>query len=283
VDTYGDTPRKLRQEIAHAAAFNQGRVSEYGFAFSCYQDFRRLLDIKSASAQWLKNNWEHYQNLDGIADIAVWRERQAMALSAPLTFATAMQVEQLLIEDRIPFTVSQSDWPADARAVVLPNLVGLDDRRCAKIAEFVQKGAALWWWAPRRPVTAGCASGRISGCGKFCRPEFGFGSCVTSSISRAPVCPLRRARRSSRTPALSNIIRRGRGAWFTYRRWSDPASLAPLFTPNGTFNLGLDLTNWTVPKEVEGLRRAVAWLIGNRPTLRVGGGAWGAGQLLPAE
>ncbi|MCC6580589.1 MAG: hypothetical protein IT440_09115, partial [Phycisphaeraceae bacterium] len=142
VSTYGDTPRKLRQEIAHAAAFNHGRVTAFGHAPGTFEDYRQFFDLKQSQANWLKNHWDHYQNLEDIADVAVWRETKSMAFAAPITFATAMQVEQLLIEDRIPFTVAQGDLPAQAKVVVLPNLVTMDDACCAKVTDFVQAGGS---------------------------------------------------------------------------------------------------------------------------------------------
>jgi hypothetical protein len=79
--------------LSHASAFNKGRVTYLG-------------EAESSFLAWQKEHWEHFQDLEEIVDIAVWRERKAMAWADPLSYATAMQVEQMLIEERVPFTVA---------------------------------------------------------------------------------------------------------------------------------------------------------------------------------
>lgn len=269
IDCYGDTPRKLRQEIAHAAAFNRGRATEYGFAFSCYKDFRRELDIKRSYAQWLKSNWGHYQDIAEVVDVAVWRECKAMAFSAPISSAVAMQVEQLLIEDRIPFTVVQGDWPAGARVVVLPNLVGLDDRCCEKVAQFVRGGGGV--------LVVGSTSSGDGWLRK--RSDFGLKEILPDGV-RIPELsyqqhiagagvPIEAGKEIIQNAGVFQYHAAGEGRVVYVQSLVDPGAQADLFNPDHTFNFALDLTNWTVPKEVEGLRRAVAWLMHNRPTVQV--------------
>lgn len=269
VDGYGTTPRKLRLEIAHAAAFNRGRATEYGFAFGCYQDFRRLLDVKKSFAQWLQAHWEHYQDLEEVVEVVVWRERKAMAFSDPISFATAMQVEQLLIEDRIPFTAAQREWPTDARVVVLPNLVGLDDRCCRQVAQFVEGGGGV--------LVVGSTSSGDGWLRK--RSDFGLRSILPENV-RIPELsyqqhiagagvPIEAGKEIIQDPGAFQHHAVGQGRVVYVSSLVDPGTQAPLFNPDHTFNVSLDLSNWTVPQEAEGLRRAVAWLMRNRPTLRV--------------
>lgn len=269
VDTYGSTPYKLRVEMAHAAAFNRGRVTEFGHAFSCYGDFRRLADIKKFFAQWLKNHWEHFQNLEEVEDVTVWRERKTMAFSAPITYATAMQVEQLLIEDRVPFTVIQKDWPASSRVIVLPNLTCLDENNCQKIIKFVKGGGGVL-------VVGGTSS--QDGWGRrrtdfglrpilpedICIPELSF----AQHIAGADV-PIQPGKEKIVDAGIFKYHRVGKGRVVYVSSLVDPTTQPSPFNPDHTFNFEIDFTNWRVPEKADELRRALAWLADNRYSLQV--------------
>ncbi|MFA5865794.1 MAG: hypothetical protein WC975_14060 [Phycisphaerae bacterium] len=54
--------------LSHASAFNKGRITYLGQA-------------ESSFLAWQKEHWEHFQDLEEIVDIAVWRERKAMAFT----------------------------------------------------------------------------------------------------------------------------------------------------------------------------------------------------------
>jgi hypothetical protein len=103
--------RHLRIQLSHAAAFNAGRVTCMGHSVSCYADFRLAGGAKRRYLDWLRAHWQHYQDLENVSDVVVWREARAMAFAEPITYATAMRIEQLLIEDRIPFHIATGDWP----------------------------------------------------------------------------------------------------------------------------------------------------------------------------
>jgi len=269
LDSYGDTPRKLRIEIAHAAMFNRGRVTEYGHAFGCYTDFKRLAEIKKPFARWLKTHWKDYQNLREIADVVVWRERTSMAFSAPITFATAMQVEQLLIEDRVPFTISQNIWPTDTRVIVLPNLVTLREECCRKITQFVKEGGSV--------LVVGSTSFRDGWVRK--RSDFGLREILPDDVRIPEICyqqhiaaagvAMDAGKEIARDAGVFRYHPVGKGRVVHVSSLVDPVSLAPLFNPDHTFNLGVDLTNWITPVEAGGLRLALAWLLQERPMMRV--------------
>lgn len=65
--------------LSHASAFNKGRVTYLG-------------DAESSFLVWQKEHWEQFQDLEEVIDVAVWRERKAMAFADPMSYATAMQV-----------------------------------------------------------------------------------------------------------------------------------------------------------------------------------------------
>ena len=264
---YGSDPRRLQIEMAHAAAFNRGRVSELGFAFSCYDDFRKLGEIKKAFLSWQRGVWEHYQNLKEIVYVAVWRERKTMAFASPLTYASAMQVEQLLIEDRIPFTVSQQDWQEDARVVILPGLTCFDETRCRKVMEFVENGGSV--------MIIGNTSLR-DGWGRK-RDDFGLRPILPDGVA-GPIISFQQHIAGVNVPVQSGteqfvdeefrFRKTGKGRVAYISNLVDINQPSP-FNPDHTFNMSLDTTNWRIPKKAEELRMALGWLGDNRWSIRV--------------
>ena len=49
----------------------------------------------------------------------------------------------------------------------------------------------------------------------------------------------------------------------------DPATQPSLFNADHTYNFGLDLTNWRVPEKADEVRKALAWLLDEGPSMRV--------------
>lgn len=263
--TYMQDPNKpdrdLRVRLAHAAAFNAGRVTSLGSADGHPE--------KKNFTRWLDDHWEHFQNLETISDVVVWRNSAAMALADPLAYATAMRLEQLLIEDRIPFNIAFNEWPADSRAVVLPGLAGLDDVQCASVIEFVRRGGGALIVGP---------TSAMDGWNRQ-RGDFGLrailpetvripGSSGTQPVANANV-PVEPGQPQFPGKDLLVYHAASTGRVVYVPEVVDPASQPSLFNPDNTYNFSLDTTNWTVPKNADALRRALAWLLGNRPTAGV--------------
>ena len=260
----------LKESLAHASALNQGRVACLGFTFGLYGDFRHAAPVKKAFLSWQKTNWKEFQGLQEIADVAVWRDRRAMAFAPLVSYATAMQVEQLLIEDRIPFAVSQGAWPADARVVVVPDLACLDDRACEKLVGFVRNGggalivgetSARDGWGRRRtdfalrPILP-AETGLPAGVGF--RYDDALGDAVFLPEPAEP-----------QDPGVFHFHQVGKGRVVYVKSLVDPASQPVMFNPDWTAEWPYDTTNWRVPQQADELRRALDWLAGNHYTLRV--------------
>lgn len=269
VDTYGKDARQLRIEMGHAAAFNRGRVSELGHAFSCYGDFRRLFDVKKNFAAWLARYWRNYQGLEEVADFVVWRERKAMAFAEPLAFATAMRMEQLLIEDRLPFTVALDSLPLTTPVAVLPALACLDDKCCAQVIQFVRNGGGA--------LIIGETSAH-DGWGRR-RSNYGLQAILPSGV-RIPGLVFAQHIANVNVAVESGASETPENADFTYYRIGkgrvvyapsivDPASQPDQFNADHTVNFSLDVTNWRPPQNADAVRRALAWLAQNRRTMSV--------------
>ncbi len=258
--------RHLRQQLAHAASFNQGRVTCLGHSVGCYTDFRLAGGVKQRFTDWLRRHWEHFQELETIADVTVWRESRAMAFAEPLAYATAMRVEQFLIEHRLPFHTAMDGWPLGTRALVLPGLAHLDDTQCMRVVEYVEQGGSV--------LLTGETS-VLDGWGRR-REDFGLRAVLPASVkppllgfdphiagTNDPIEPAR-AQLAAKDRFLYHRVGQGRVVYV--RELVDPASQPSLFHPDQTINLDLDLTNWRVPERADELRRALGWLLHNRPT-----------------
>ncbi|MBI3923051.1 MAG: hypothetical protein HY318_16645, partial [Armatimonadetes bacterium] len=242
--------------LSHASAFNKGRVTYLG-------------EAESSFLAWQKEHWEHFQDLEEIVDIAVWRERKAMAWADPMSYATAMQVEQMLIEERIPFTVAQHAWPAGTKVLVLPVLTCLDAPSCRKAVEFAEQGGGV--------MIVGNTSLR-DGWGRK-REDFGLRPILPEGVAGPPVSTPQYIAAVNGSVGGETEQLADHGA-FKYRKVGkgrvvyvsglvNPESQPSLFNPDHTFNLDLDTTNWRVPEDADNLRRALSWLGGNQWSAQV--------------
>ena len=265
----GTSVRELWQDMSHAAAFNRGRTTCMGHSFACYDDCRANGDVKRKFADWQKQNWAHFQQLENVTDIAVWREARALAFAEPSSYATAMQLEQLLIEDRIPFHIALGEWPADTRVLALPNLAFLDDAQCARLVQFVEQGGSL--------LVIGQTS-ILDGWGRR-RNDFGLRAVLPPQVKMAGLTfdqhiagandPIKPGRETVDDKDRWPRRQVGKGRVIYIPELVDPAGQPSLFNADHTYNFGLDLTNWRVPEKADEVRQALAWLLNDRPAMRV--------------
>lgn len=266
---HGPSERNLRRQMSHAAAFNRGRMACMGFSFACYDDFRINGDVKRKYADWVKQNWEHFQQLEPVTDVAVWRESRAMAFAEPITYATAMRLEQLLIEDRIPFHIALGEWPSDTRVLALPNLAFIDDAQCARLTQFVEQGGSL--------LVVGQTSS-LDGWGRR-RNDFGLRAVLPPQVKMAGLAfeqhiagandPIEPGREIIANKECWPCRQAGKGRVVYIPELVDPATQPSLFNADHTYNFGLDLTNWCLPEKADELRQALAWLLDGRQTFSV--------------
>ncbi|MCK5844945.1 MAG: hypothetical protein KAG97_09575, partial [Victivallales bacterium] len=256
----GSNATSLDVGMAHGAAFNKGRLTCIGTI--CGDDSAIIKDYskKQAFTRWLDEHWDIFQGLEEVAEIAVWREAKAMAFADPLTYATAMGVEQLLVEGRVPFTVTATAWPSTTKVLILPNLTCLGVEQCEKIVRFVNDGGSVLvigatslqdGWGRKftdyqlrpilpdvvEPPTAGVASQHVAAAN--IPVEGGSFASVGGDLSRAEVG-------AGRVGYISSIV--------------DKDDLPSLFNPDHTADMGLDTSYWRVPEKAREIRGMIAWL-----------------------
>lgn len=253
--------KNLKVGLAHAAAFNHGRVTGFGFAPGLYNSFLKNFEIKKGFAKWLETNWEIFQNLHNVADIVVWREEKAMAFADPLAYVTSMRFEQLLIEEHIPYTIVSGDFPESARVLVLPNLTCLSEQNCMKVISFVENGGAV--------LVIGTTSLRDGWGRKW--GDFRLRQILpkdvpspTSDFTQhiaAVNVPVEQATLSIR-PEKSGFSRReiGPGRIGYVSAIVEKSDLTPLFNPDHTINMNLDTSNWQIPEKASELLQLLSWL-----------------------
>jgi hypothetical protein len=250
--------------FAHAAAFNKGRVTCIGMMGGSHcigmmeesDDF----NIKQSFMKWLKKHWDLYQNLEDIAEIAVWREQKSMAFADPLTYATTMRIEQLLIEDRIPFTIASGQWPATIKVLILPNLTSLGGEQCKKVIEFVNRGGSV--------MVIGATSLRDSWGRKY--PDFNLRSILPETVGKPTLHSSVQHIAAANVPVDANSFfaddgdysRReiGSGKVVYISSIVDESDLSPFFNLDNSIKLDIDTSNWKIPREVDELRQMLAWL-----------------------
>ncbi len=265
------TDAEARLAMAETVALNRGRITHVGYAEGQFPDdtIHKHGAIKKRMLGWLQEHWKHFQDLVPVADVAVWREPRAMAFAAPLTYATTMQLEQLLIEDRVPFSIAGRDWAPDTRVIVLPGLHCLDDEACRQAIAFVEQGGGA--------LIVGDTSLR-DGWGRL-RREFGLESLLPPTahvpglhaephvLAAGPDVMEAPAAMASNDDILVHPIGRGHVAYTS--SIVDPATQPDPFNPDHTYDVGLDTTNWRVPEQAEALRATLARLLNNRQTMGV--------------
>jgi hypothetical protein len=260
----GANSTSLEVGFAHAAAFNRGRVTCIAMMGGSHcigmSEESEEFKIKRSFMKWLKENWDFYQNLEDIAEIAVWREQKAMAFADPLTYATATRVEQLLIEDRIPFTITSGQWPSTIKVLILPNLTNLGSEQCKKVVEFINHGGSV--------LVIGTTSLRDSWGRQY--SDFNLRSILPEIVA----CPTSHS--SSQHIAAANVpvvansffadsgdcscreIASGRVAYIS--SIVDETDLPPFFNLDNSINLNLDTNNWKIPEKADELRNILSWL-----------------------
>ena len=256
--------------LAETAALNRGRVTQIGYTEGLFptDTFQLHATEKKPFLEWTRTHWVHFQGLEPLADVAVWREARAMAFAAHQAFATAMQLEQLLIEERLPFALAIQQWPDDARVIVLPGLACLDDDMCQRVVAFVEQGGGA--------MIVGDSSMR-DGWGRL-RRDLGLRPLLPAAVHTPGLHTAQHIVAAGTAMAAAAAVpestadiyhQAGRGRVVYVPTVVDPATQPSLFNPDNTYCHALDTTNWRVPERADELRRAFEWLLDDRPTMGV--------------
>lgn len=237
--------RQLRQSIAHMASFNRGALGCVGFAgiMSGGMEYQRNFEPKRELMQWIAAHPEFYRETEPFHEVSVWRSQSSLAFAPRRSFAAFMRTEQLLIEDRVPFTIVFDDWMEDPqrhRALFLPAVDGLSRDQAQCIRMFVSNGGGLLlghetgqFDLNRRPRTVPLLADLLDESGTVDNPFMQLGTYGQGRVARVP-----------------DVI----GA--------EPPR--PAYRPDGIVDLSLDHSNWVLPAEAEQVRAALDWIVGGR-------------------
>jgi len=138
--TSGKTGGKL--QMAESMAYNRQGLGMVGGVLAGYgaaPDQRRYI-------KFFRDNFEHFRDLDNIADVAVLHSHATMGFSNERPWQSAMLFEQVLIQAKIPFDIVFDDSLRDLskyRVLVLSDQECLSDAQLEAIRRFVQQGGGL--------------------------------------------------------------------------------------------------------------------------------------------
>ncbi|MCC6579032.1 MAG: hypothetical protein IT440_01220 [Phycisphaeraceae bacterium] len=264
--------RQLRQNLAHAAAFNLGTIGCLGFTphMNFSNRYNVHFEVKCDFVQWLNKHREYYRDVQSAARIAVWRPREGMAMSGRLAYAAAMRMEQLLVETRRGFDVIFDESVtaiAKYDLVIIPSVECMSLDQIKALHEYVHNGGRLFvgqdsamfdTWHRRRIENPweglfGDASAK-----NVVADALAVGIAGVFVEAKAAV--------SYDKVAYSEV---GKGRAVYAPMVVDPATQPSMNTVLGGLNTGLDHTNWVVPERAEEFNLALDWLLEDRQHVRI--------------
>jgi len=129
-------------QMAESLAFNRQCIGDLGGVLAGYdtpQDQRRYV-------QFFLKNFEHYRDVDNLADVAVLHSFASMGFNNDRPAVSAMLFEQALIQSHIPFDIIFDENLKNLsryRVLVLADQESLDDAQMDLIRKFVADGGAV--------------------------------------------------------------------------------------------------------------------------------------------
>jgi len=152
-------------DLAEAMAFNRMCLGDAGYRiienwpsgvnmddfYRYYYTPEDTLDSTKKAANrkfalFFHENKELYRDLEMLADVGVMRDFESMAFGGWLANLNTIQAEQVLIQNRIPFTLLfDRDWNrlGDYRVIVLASQENLSDSEIAILRRYVETGGSL--------------------------------------------------------------------------------------------------------------------------------------------
>lgn len=269
---HGGSERDLRIQLSFEAAFNRGRIPCIGWRPE--RSSKTLPSdalVKKEFIKWVNDHWGLYKDLETHAEFTVWRSQMGLALSEHLAYATCVQMEQLLTEERLPFEICFDECldALDPRKVlIVPDVNCVTVGQADKIIAFVRSGGSLltgrntslydgWHRRRREPLLKALMQGSVENTEKAAMKHIAHAGAAVEFES---------------APGFGKEIqyfRSGKGRVAYFPSFVDPATQPPLLTPNGRIDFSLDLTNWRQPENAEQILLALHWLSGNRCRARI--------------
>ena len=129
-------------QMAESMTFNRQGLGMIGNVLAGYD----LPEDQRKYADFFHRNFSDYRDVNNIADIAVLQSHASMGFNNDLPWQSAMLLEQVLIQAKIPFDIIFDDNLKDLRhyrALALPDQECLSDEQAGLIREFVSRGGGL--------------------------------------------------------------------------------------------------------------------------------------------
>lgn len=129
-------------QMAESLAFNRQCIGDLGGVLAGYdapEDQRRYV-------QFFHNNFEHYRDVENLADVAVLHSFASMGFNNDRPAVSTMLLEQALIQSHIPFDIIFDDNLRNLskyRVLVLADQECLDDAQMDLVRQFVAGGGAV--------------------------------------------------------------------------------------------------------------------------------------------
>jgi len=129
-------------QMAESMTYNRQSLGMVGGVLAGYgaaPDQRRYI-------QFFRDNFEHFRDVDNIADVAVLQSHASMGFNNDRPWQSAMLFEQVLIQAKIPFDIVFDDNLRDLskyRVLVLADQECLSDVQLELIRRFVKQGGGL--------------------------------------------------------------------------------------------------------------------------------------------
>lgn len=269
----GETPRELRQVLAHNLAFNAGSIGCLGFTPGLPFSFLDFADEKREFATWRRDRADCYRDVQPISDVAVWRGQKSLAFGAGVVACASMRVEQFLIEERIPFNLVSDEWlerPGPERVLILPDVECVTQPQADAIARLVRAGGGLIaaqdssrfdGWRRRRPDLL---------LRDLLGPEAGRDGAVQRAMVTAeiPAGCVNMADRGRRGQVMTqHTCGQGRAVYLP--EIMQPDEQRPTVDDHFRYDFGLDFAGWRLPACAAELSAALNWCLNGPPRIRV--------------
>jgi len=133
-------------ELAEAMAFNRMCLGDVGWSILDPAAPGEGKDRDRAFIRFFNEHKELYRDLEVVADVGVMRDFSSMTFGGWQPFLATVQAEQVLIQNRVPFTlIFDQDWEKLSRykVVVLAAQENLSDEEIGLLRSYVAKGGGL--------------------------------------------------------------------------------------------------------------------------------------------
>jgi len=272
VDRGGLDEKGLWMHMAYDAAFNMGRISTI-----CWEPRSDTDKLKGSAAlkkrflSWVEEHWDIYTDLETLSECTVWRSQRGLAFSGPLAYAAFVRMEQLLVEQRIPFEIATDrclERLDRENVLIIPDVECITSGQARKIIDFVRSGGGLligkntslydgWHRRRRSPLFKEIMKGKLEGPKAAAMKHIAHAGAPVEFESEAGF------------GKETQYFRSGKGRVVYIPSFVDPASQPPMFTPRGDVDFSLDYTNWRPPENAEEILAALGWLRRNRYRFKV--------------